>query len=549
MYIAYTRRGVMKQIPESYYHQTEALEFIRDKPVFALFMEQGTGKTKVVIMKSEELYSKGLIDRILIVSPNGIKEQWVTEQFKEHYPNEDWKGLFWEGMSTLREKNEFLNLLKFPGLKVWSINIDALQSDTIDQYITMFLAEGSSFMVVDESTRIKNGRRKPKRGKRGGAKSANKILDISKAIIYKGILTGTPSPNSPFDLWSQFEFLESDFFKLDFYFFQHKYGIMLRRSVGAVKFNSTIDEKTYNFVKSSLKKHENLTPSIVEAIADQHGMKTADVIKIKGMDKYSPYKNLEELRQQISKVTFFKRKEECLDLPDKVYEKLYVKMSKEQSDLYGFLKREMYAEYETKELTVTSKVVMTLRLQMITGGLFPYENTEMKVTDSGEEYFDREFKYKDITPNAKLKILLEDLEEVPDYTFIIVWAVFTGEIKTIHSALIEAGYTAEQYRGGSSNDVIDRFKAGEFRILVANPYKGSEGLNLQIATLHYFYSNSFKADKRLQAEDRSHRIGQKNTVLYKDIICKGTVDERVYDVLKRKESLIDYFRRNPEIDI
>jgi SNF2 family DNA or RNA helicase len=50
------------------------------------------------------------------------------------------------------------------------------------------------------------------------------------------------------------------------------------------------------------------------------------------------------------------------------------------------------------------------------------------------------------------------------------------------------------------------------------------------------------ADKRLQAEDRSHRIGQTNKVLYKDLICKNTVDERVYEVLKRKENLIDFFR-------
>ena len=81
--------------------------------------------------------------------------------------------------------------------------------------------------------------------------------------------------------------------------------------------------------------------------------------------------------------------------------------------------------------------------------------------------------------------------------------------------------------------------------MIATAAKGGEGLNLQIATLQYFFSNSFEGDKRLQAEDRSHRDGQTNKVLYKDIICKDTIDENIVAVLKRKENLIDFFREKP----
>jgi SNF2 family DNA or RNA helicase len=207
-------------------------------------------------------------------------------------------------------------------------------------------------------------------------------------------------------------------------------------------------------------------------------------------------------------------------------------MGKEQTRLYKELKKQMFTEYMEKELTVTTKMVLAMRLQMVTGGIFPHLNDDPEAT----------FEYSRIADSGKLSVLLEDLEDVPDDVSIIVWAQFRGEIDQITEALREAGYTAESYYGGSKDDVIDRFKNRETRFLVANPLKGGEGLNLQVSTLHYFYSNSFKADSRLQAEDRSHRIGQTNKVTYKDLICKGTVDEHVHEVLKRKGDLIDYFR-------
>jgi SWI/SNF-related matrix-associated actin-dependent regulator 1 of chromatin subfamily A len=181
--------------------------------------------------------------------------------------------------------------------------------------------------------------------------------------------------------------------------------------------------------------------------------------------------------------------------------------------------------------------------------LFPYSESEIKVNKDGEEYFDTQYKYDLIPECGKIKTLLEDLEEVPESTHIIVWGRFRGEIDMLEEVLNNAGYSSKKYYGGSEDSVIAEFKRKEFRVLVASTLKGGEGLNLQVSTLHYFYSNSFKADSRLQAEDRSHRIGQTNKVLYKDLLCKGTIDEHIYGVLKRKEDLINYFREKSVEDI
>lgn len=538
-----------KQVPALFSHQLRALQFIQGRRFFALFMEQGTGKSKIIVEQAFYLWESGEIDCVIIVAPNAVKPQWIEEQFPEHFPSDEWNGFIWDGCSTKKSKDQFDRLYQDKTkLFVFAINVEALQSESADNYIKHMLISRNTFVVVDESTRIKNGRRKPVKGKRAGAKRTNKLLDFAPLMKYRAILTGTPTPRSPFDLWSQFEFLKKDYFEADYFFFTHQYGIMIKRATQEGKqYSIVLDEKGFNIIKNQLKKLPQLTPQAVEEIAVRNGMSTRDVLVVNNMEKYSGYKNMDMLRDKVARSTFFVKKADCFDLPDKVYEKLYCEMGKEQKKIYEAIKKEMFASYAGKELTVTNKVVVTLRLQMITGGLFPFSDMEVKLDTEGEEYMETIHGNQRIEDNGKIKVLLEDLEEVPEDTSIIIWACFRGEIELIEEALKGAGYSCAKYYGGSENSVITRFKQGDIKVLISNPVKGGEGLNLQRSTLQYFYSNSFKADSRLQAEDRSHRYGQTNKVTYKDLICKNTVDERVYEVLKRREDLINYFRSGGDI--
>ena len=49
-----------------------------------------------------------------------------------------------------------------------------------------------------------------------------------------------------------------------------------------------------------------------------------------------------------------------------------------------------------------------------------------------------------------------------------------------------------------------------------------------------YYSNGYDLEKRLQSEDRAHRIGQKKNVTYIDIIAEDTVDEKIVKALREK---------------
>jgi len=147
--------------------------------------------------------------------------------------------------------------------------------------------------------------------------------------------------------------------------------------------------------------------------------------------------------------------------------------------------------------------------------------------------------------SVKLDAIKADFDEVADGTPIIIWACFVPELNYIYDQL-KHDYKCALYYGGTAqgerNKIIEDFKAGQYDIFIGNVATAGLGLNLQNSTLQYFYSNSYRTEDRLQAEDRSHRIGVKSTCVYKDIIVKGTIDEKIYANISVGRDLNDYFK-------
>jgi SNF2 family DNA or RNA helicase len=92
--------------------------------------------------------------------------------------------------------------------------------------------------------------------------------------------------------------------------------------------------------------------------------------------------------------------------------------------------------------------------------------------------------------------------------------------------------------------IIDEFKAGEYDIFIGNPAAAGFGLNLQLASNAFFYSNSFDVEARLQAEDRINRIGVKCACMYKDFSFKNSIDQRMTKSIVAGRSLNDYFKNH-----
>ena len=75
------------------------------------------------------------------------------------------------------------------------------------------------------------------------------------------------------------------------------------------------------------------------------------------------------------------------------------------------------------------------------------------------------------------------------------------------------------------------------RFFIGNAATAGYGITLTEATTVVYYANSFDLEHRIQSEDRAHRLGQKNKVLYIDLISPNTIDEKIVKALRQKIDL------------
>jgi len=525
---------VYKTVP--YKHQEDAVYAAYGKEYFAFFMQQGTGKTKVTIDEASNLFLEKKITAVLLIAPNGVHEQWADEQLPIHSPV-PYSVQVWDGNTSDRKMREVFQFIKFPcdGLKWFCVNIDAFSHSTWISLFRDFVMLNKTYVVVDEATRIKNPEAKRTQnviqGLNNVSKVGKRITGIQYLSLYRRLLTGTQVTNGPYNLWSMGEFLKTNLFGRDYFSFKARYGMEVRMAGARGDYYRKITREEIESVRKYAKIGKDpetiatimkVTESSVRFILDNPSVRV-------------PYKHLEELKEIVNKNSFQVLKKDCFDLPPKIYEKIPVQMKGEQLRVYKELKAELLAEYEGVEASVVNRLVLIGRLQQVTGGFFPGDG---KDNDTQLIPFD---------VNPKLDAMVEKLEEASDYP-VIVMARFVAELhacvdrfkKEFPDLVVEL--VCGEVTGHKRMDVLNRFKAGEVDILVANPDTIATGFNLQVSHTILVYSNSFNYEHREQGEDRIHRNGQTESCLYMDFVMKGTVDEHVLRALKDKRDLLEYMR-------
>ena len=145
-------------------------------------------------------------------------------------------------------------------------------------------------------------------------------------------------------------------------------------------------------------------------------------------------------------------------------------------------------------------------------------------------------------PCGKLDELINILDEVDGK--VIIWANFVYNIEKIIKTLEDkfGAMSVVSIYGDVPvvvrNSAVKNFQENEkVRFFVGNPSTGGYGLNLTKANTVIYFSNSFNLEVRQQSEDRAHRIKQKKSVTYIDLIAKGTIDEFVLKSLNQKLTL------------
>jgi SNF2 family DNA or RNA helicase len=248
-------------------------------------------------------------------------------------------------------------------------------------------------------------------------------------------------------------------------------------------------------------------------------------------NKITAFKNAVMFEERFHSISFRKKKQDCLSLPPKVYERQYVYMTAEQEKAYRMMESEALAAYEDLNCAAPFVITKYLRLSQIAGGIFPGvdadENKIIKLFD----------------PNPKLERLVEVIDELPKGEQIVVWARFRKEIEFIYDRLTAEGYTCVKFYGGvgykEKIEARAMFKDKQAQIFIGNPASGGKGLNDLIgATWVIYYSNDYSAENRQQSEDRNHRNGTIK-VTYIDLITNKTIDGEVLSVLQQNKDYSD----------
>ncbi len=537
-------QSVFKTEPRSY--QLEAYNRFKDAESIALLFDMGLGKTKTAIDIASYKFLMDKIDAVMIIAPNGVHVQWIVEQLPIHC-NVPYETFIWDSTKLNRkyykaQGNKFFSAKQeVRKLKYLAINVEAFSSKTIKKYSDYFTKKfGKRLMIVwDESTKGKN----PK------ALRTKAILQYNN-VGSRMILTGTPAAKDPYGLYTQYEFLRPNYFGINYIVFQHRYGLLVndRNFHTGRSFQRQITEKDFNIVKSKLKRMrerralegKGLQGEDYFIAASSCNMSESAIRTIDNATGFIKYRNLDLLKQAIAPVTMSIRKSDVVtSLPPKVYAVSYVLMSPEQKKIYENLKESLRAQYTGRELSVQNKLTLTLRLLQVCGGFFPYS-----LEDEGV----RQNEIKRIeSATGKLESIQNSLEEIDfDETKCIVWAAFVRELLMLYEELSK-DYKCCLYYGGVDNNerakILEEFKEGKYDVFIGNIATAAYGLNLQNATVQLYYSNNFRIEDRLQAEDRSHRIGVvAESVIYKDIVVKDSVDELCLKAIRMGKDLNDYFK-------
>lgn len=276
-------------------HQRKALSLFAKREKYGFFLQMGTGKTFVILAGLRWLREIGDLRPTLIVCPGSVLSVW-EDQAREHQPDLKLQVL----TGPISKRIAQLQAGWANGTEIFVTNYEAVWRMEILQKIPW------RCMVLDESTRIKSRT----------TKQSKAILKLSRNVKRRYILTGTPMPNSPTELYSQFLFLDPAILGGHFFAFRDRYCIM-------------------------------------------GGYQGYQVVS---------YKNVPELSEKISKNSYRVLKKDCLDLPEKVYSKIPLSLEGDQKKSYEELAKNLVTEVAEKQVTAPVLISKLIKLKEILAG-------------------------------------------------------------------------------------------------------------------------------------------------------------------------------------
>ena len=313
-------------------------------------------------------------------------------------------------------------------------------------------------MIVDESSCMKNMK----------SQITSMILEMINVIPHRFVLSGCPCPNHNSEIFPQMKFVNNEIFGNNFY------GFLARHF------------------------HQDL--------ANPHVW-------------YQTAEDKERYNLRLTEQSVFLKKEDCVDLPEKVFQVRRFEMASEQRQHYNELLADIKSHInEWSKFEFTAKL---MKLREITSGFVYTKDSNVITMDSN-----------------KPKALAEILEEIGNKQ-VIIWCQFQHEIKSLAKQFGGVALTSSSSKTKERYEIIRDFRDGKIQYLFTHPSLMGKGLTFVNCTYNVYYSLSFSYEEFKQSQDRIHRIGQTNKCTYIIMQAKDTIDEKIYSCLQRKESALD----------
>ena len=517
----------MRMLP----HQEAAFERLKALPHCGLMWTMGRGKTKTAIDIAVYKYNRNIVDRVLIVAPNYVHSQWVTEQLPLHcYVL--YRSFVYKTATAKAYKQQLDDFLasKERKLAFLAMHYDAFSTEKGLAVAERFCVKDRTLFILDEASRIKS----PK------SKRTKALTSLHRSVGGPSmILTGTALAKRPSDIWAMCNFMDKAIIPCTYTAFEQAHTVLqtsqYRINGKQVTVKQPITVKQWDFVKARFEKLlQGRTPTVDDfaAIAKMCKVSENDARHIYENQHFCRYKNIDKMKAALSSTLSFIDAKDDIQLPDKIYKTLTFPLEREQEDLLRQLKKYAVAQYKDTVLSVKDKAAVLMKALQICGGfVIPLDKSAPVMLEC---------------KNAKLEWLLQALPEFGD-SQILVFAVFVEELKLLENVLSKELTTAAIYGSTKKADretIVEDFKAGKIQCLVCNPTVAGYGLNLQNADYQVWYSRSYMTEARIQSEGRTHRIGTKRSPVYIDLVYDCAFERNVLASNKEGRDMNDFFTRS-----
>lgn len=476
--------------PPPWEHQAREFDEHKDDRFRVLLWSMRTGKSRAVIEKAEYQFSKGNVEGVIVVAPNGIHLNWIINEIPR-WSKLPHKAFGWQ--APLRgdwDKVAAADAIVEPypgGLRWLTINMEAFGSDndatrSVIKLVDRFKRScNKKFMlVISEAHHFGHA----------GAKRTRLIKQLGNMAKFVTLETGTAILNSPLRAYSIY-----------------KIGDDL--ALGP--------EYVGNKYESFVQRHAN----IVIVGPDGKPVSTFNR-RNRARKKVESYKNLDELRDKIAPWSSVVLRSDVKDMPDLLRTERIIMLSEKQRKAYLEMVSRHLIEIEGRlDAPAPDAGARMIKLAQILKGFVKVEDQIINIDEEAPVY---------------QAMLDEVYGTLPGKT--IIWCRFHEEVDRCMKILKFKKFRPLQFDGRVPTEKREGIRVAfntdpRYNPLVGHPGAGGEGLNFGAADTVVFFSSTPNAIHVTQGEERGTEIGG-NPVSVVRFRAPGTTDDRNWDIVDGK---------------